>query len=112
MVLYELFCIARADLERTGKIALFQRIGNQILEMDGVLRKITTNGTHPLPYRMRNQGEYLTEGQYWSLMFNMSPRTIEKFRQFLQIENQLVRATVFRHASSLSEEAKSLLTQK
>ena len=112
MVLYELFCISRPDLERVANVALFQKIGNKILDLDGVLRKITTTGKQPLPYRIRNQGEYLTEGLYWSLIFNMSPRCIDKFGQFLKFENRLVRTAILKQAVGLAEEAKSFVTQK
>lgn len=112
MVLYELFCISRADLERAATIALFKRIGHSILDHDGVLRKVCTTGIRPLPYRMRNQGEYLYEGQYWSVLFNLPPKATKSLSKFLQFEKDVVRSCLFKQAESLEQEAKSLLTNK
>ena len=111
MVLYELFCIARADTPRETTVQLFERIGASIWKLNGVLRKIETSGTKPLPYRIRNQSEYMNEGQFWSLVFNMPPSKIAAFTQYLKFEKPVIRATIVKHASKLSEEARALISQ-
>ena len=90
---------------------LFERVGASIWGLNGVLRKIETSGTKPLPYRIRNQAEYMNEGQYWSVVFNMPPSKIAAFKEYLKFEKPVIRATIVKHASKLSEEARALISQ-
>ena len=114
MPLYELLVIARcvaplhsfnramvgSDQDLHKKI--LRTCALHILDSNGVVREFTNIGKKRLPYRMKRHQEIHDRGNYYSMLFDSSPSTMESLRKTLDLHTDVIRHTVIKTGDSLS----------
>ncbi|KAJ7287433.1 ribosomal protein S6 [Mycena rebaudengoi] len=100
MPLYRMVCIAAHFPEYKHIHNLVQQSANHILDAGGVVRKIDSWGTQTLPQRMRRHGNYHEIGDYWTMHFDTSPRTLLSLHSIMRRDPRVIRWTVLKLASN------------
>ncbi|KAK7053367.1 hypothetical protein VNI00_003993 [Paramarasmius palmivorus] len=69
----------------------------------GVVRKIDSWGTRVLPQRMKRHKQIYGLGDYWTLHFDASPRTIQSLNKIMRQDPLVVRWTVLKLGSKVED---------
>ncbi|KAL0072462.1 hypothetical protein AAF712_000225 [Marasmius tenuissimus] len=72
----------------------------------GVVRKIDSWGTLVLPQRMKRHKVSHRVGDYWTLHFDTSPRTIQTLNKIMRQDPLVIRWTVLRSGSKVEDIAR------
>ncbi|KIY66884.1 ribosomal protein S6, partial [Cylindrobasidium torrendii FP15055 ss-10] len=102
MPLYQMVCIAAHTSEYARVKTLVSQTAMHIINRGGVVRNIESWGTHTLPYKMKQQ----QLGDYWSVHFDTSPRTLQTLNNFLRRDPLVLRWTMLKQAEKLEDVAK------
>ncbi|KAG7439994.1 uncharacterized protein BT62DRAFT_957411 [Guyanagaster necrorhizus] len=105
MPLYEMVCIAAHNQEYARIKALVSLTASHIMNAGGVVRKIESWGTHVLPHRMHRHSVTHKLGDYWSLHFDTSPRTLRSLNRVLRQDPLVVRWTILRQGQKIEDVA-------
>ncbi|KAG7098675.1 hypothetical protein E1B28_000589 [Marasmius oreades] len=76
------------------------------MKSGGVVRKIDSWGTLVLPQRMKRHKTPHRIGDYWTLHFDTSPRTIQSLNKILRQDPLVIRWTVLRCGSKVEDIAR------
>ena len=87
---YELSLILRT-LAKPDLIASIKRTGEMILDNGGILRKFTSLGNNPLPYRIKSTNGWHRDGNYFLIHFDAPTSAIEKVQDALRRETDVIR---------------------
>lgn len=96
MVLYELLCIARVDIELATIREIAKNTGMMVLNANGVVRKYENWGTIVLPKKIRKYQNTNTHGRYWLMHFDTSPRVVGEMRRKLSLDPRVIRHQFFK----------------
>lgn len=113
MVLYELLCIARADLpvvsalkmptvfsharvSQNGVKEIARSCGQLVLRGGGVVRTYEDWGTMILPKRIRKHQTTNVHGRYWLMHFDTNPAVVGELRRTMSLDPRIVRANLFK----------------
>ncbi|KAJ3045603.1 hypothetical protein HK097_001181 [Rhizophlyctis rosea] len=72
-----------------------------VLDNGGVVRKFEHLGHKQLPYRMKRHQTVFTEGRYWTMLFDASPKTMEDLSTQLGYDERVIRHTMLKMGESL-----------
>ncbi|TFK20770.1 hypothetical protein FA15DRAFT_646540 [Coprinopsis marcescibilis] len=114
MPLYQMFCITKHFKEYKHIRELIRQSATHVMNSGGVVRKIESWGTKTLPQRMKRQGPYVNEGDYWSLYFDTSPKTLRSLNGIMRRDPRVLRWTVLKLADKvedISKQGERLLEQ-
>ncbi|KAF5316872.1 hypothetical protein D9611_003974 [Ephemerocybe angulata] len=106
MPLYQMFCITKHYPEYMHIRELIRQSATHVMNQGGVVRKIESWGTRTLPQRMKRQGPYVNVGDYWSLYFDTSPRTLRSLNGIMRRDPRVLRWTVLKLADKVEDIAK------
>ncbi|GAW05428.1 37s ribosomal protein mrp17 [Lentinula edodes] len=84
MPLYQMLCISTHFREYKHIKQLVDQTCRHIMNNGGVVRKIDSWGTFGLPQRMKRHAGYNTYGDYWTLHFDTSPRTLQSLNKIMR----------------------------
>ncbi|ESO89110.1 hypothetical protein LOTGIDRAFT_229034 [Lottia gigantea] len=91
MPTYELALIVRAALERPQLANCLKRTCTYILDRGGVVRQMENLGNKNLPYIISSHGHRHTEGNYFTVDFDLSPNQMSTLRKVLLQDSDVVR---------------------
>jgi small subunit ribosomal protein S6 len=77
-----------------------------VMNSGGVVRKINSWGTQTLPQKMKRNGPLQSVGDYWTLYFDASPRTLRSLNGIMRRDPRVLRWTVLKLADNLEDLAK------
>lgn len=106
MPLYQMFCIASHFREYKHIKDLVTMSAMHVMNEGGVVRNIQFNGTQTLPERMRRHKQYYTVGDYWTMDFDTSPRTLRTLAGTMRRDHRVIRWTMLK----LGEKAEDVVT--
>jgi len=106
MPLYQLLCITPHYSEFKIIKELVRQSSLHIMNAGGVVRNINSWGTYTLPQRMRRTAKHSEKiGDYWTLHFDTSPRTVRTLNNFLRQEPRVLRWTVLKLGEKIEDVA-------
>lgn len=96
MPFYQLFCIASHFREYKHIKDLVTMSAMHVMNEGGVVRNIGFDGTKTLPERMRRHKQYYTIGDYWTMDFDTSPRTLRTLAGMMRRDQRVIRWTMLK----------------
>lgn len=87
---YELSLVLRT-LAKPDLISCIKRTGEMILDNGGILRKFTSLGNNPLPYRIKSTNGWHRDGNYFLIQFDAPTSAVEKVQDALRRETDVIR---------------------
>ncbi|KAH9915675.1 ribosomal protein S6 [Fomitopsis serialis] len=96
MPFYQMLCITAHYNEYRPIKELVQRTVQQVWDRGGVVRRLNSWGTKTLPQRMRRHKQYHQIGDYWTMDFDASPRTLRTLNNLMRADPSVVRWTVLK----------------
>ncbi|KAF8200938.1 ribosomal protein S6 [Pholiota molesta] len=113
MPLYEMLCITTHVPTYQHIRELVRQSATHIMHQGGVVRNINSWGTRTLPQRMKRHGPLQDVGDYWTLHFDTSPRTLRSLNGIMRRDPRVLRWTVIKLADKvedLSVEGQKVMT--
>ncbi|KAF9266937.1 hypothetical protein L218DRAFT_857595 [Marasmius fiardii PR-910] len=101
MPFYQMLCISAHYPDYNHIKQLVTQTCTHIMNSGGVVRKIDSWGTLVLPQRMKRHKTTHRIGDYWTLHFDTSPRTIQSLNKIMRQDPLVVRWTVLRCGSKV-----------
>ncbi|KAL0574301.1 hypothetical protein V5O48_007659 [Marasmius crinis-equi] len=77
-----------------------------LMNSGGVVRKIDSWGTLVLPQRMRRHKVQHRVGDYWTLHFDTSPRTVQSLNSIMRQDPLVIRWTILREGGKVEDIAR------
>jgi len=74
-----------------------------IFDQGGVVRQLKSDGTKVLPQRMRSHKTWHDVGDYWTMRFDASPKTMKLLTSTLKREPRVIRWTVIKLGEKLED---------
>ncbi|KAH8079447.1 hypothetical protein BXZ70DRAFT_901662 [Cristinia sonorae] len=103
MPFYQMVCITAHYAEYTNIKNLVMETAKHVMNRGGVVRKLKSWGTQPLPQRMRRHGNYYQIGDYWTMDFDASPRTLQSLNSALGKDPRVVRWTMLKQGVKVED---------
>ncbi|ESK97151.1 37s ribosomal protein mrp17 [Moniliophthora roreri MCA 2997] len=103
MPLYQMLCISAHYPEYKHIKQLVTQTCTHLMTSGGVVRKIDSWGTRVLPQRMKRHKQIHSLGDYWTLHFDASPRTIQSLNKIMRQDPLVVRWTVLKLGSKVED---------
>ncbi|KAJ3844679.1 ribosomal protein S6 [Lentinula raphanica] len=103
MPLYQMLCISTHFGEYKHIKQLVTQTCTHIMNNGGVVRKIDSWGTYALPQRMKRHAGYNSYGDYWTLHFDTSPRTLQSLNKIMRQDPLVLRWTVLKLGSKAED---------
>ncbi|KAF8967858.1 ribosomal protein S6 [Flammula alnicola] len=113
MPLYEMLCITTHVSTYQHIRELVRQSAMHVMNSGGVVRNINSWGTRTLPQRMKRHGPLQSVGDYWTLHFDASPRTLRSLNGIMRRDPRVLRWTVLKLADrveDLSKEGQKVTT--
>jgi len=104
--LYEMLCISAHVSKYQHIRELVRQSATHVMNSGGVVRKIDSWGTKTLPQKMKRNGPLQSVGDYWTLHFDASPRTLRSLNGIMRRDPRVLRWTVLKLADNLEDIAK------
>ncbi|KAF5322154.1 hypothetical protein D9619_001897 [Psilocybe cf. subviscida] len=114
MPLYEMLCITTHVSTYAHIRELVRQSATHVMNNGGVVRNINSWGTLTLPQRMKRHGPLQSVGDYWTLHFDASPRTLRSLNGIMRRDPRVLRWTVLKLADKIediSEEGLKIVTK-
>ncbi|KAH7925952.1 hypothetical protein BV22DRAFT_988861, partial [Leucogyrophana mollusca] len=96
MPFYQMLCIASHFREYKHIKDLVTTSATHIMNAGGVVRNIKYLGTQTLPQRMQRNKQYYTHGDYWTMHFDTSPRTLRTLGGIMRRDPRVIRWTMLK----------------
>ncbi|KAF5393297.1 hypothetical protein D9757_000662 [Collybiopsis confluens] len=96
MPLYQMLCISSHFKEYKYIKQLVTQTCSHIMDGGGVVRKIDSWGTLALPQRMKRHAGFQSYGDYWSIHFDTSPRTLQSLNKIMRQDPLVIRWNVLK----------------
>ncbi|KAG4300710.1 hypothetical protein PCANB_002957 [Pneumocystis canis] len=106
MVLYELLCIAKADLKLKNLRELVKTLGSTIINKGGIIREFEDWGNMILPKKIKKYQEIHYEGHHWTMLFDSNPQTQLEINKILKLDPRIIRHSIIKLGSRLYEISK------
>ena len=92
MPLYNLVCIAQHYKTAYNPLrTLLASSATLVHEQGGNVRRMDSLGCKALPKRMRKDGEWHVEGDYWTMDFDANPRTVKMLDDMMRADPRVLR---------------------
>nr|CAG4648388.1 EOG090X0IQO [Moina brachiata] len=95
MPFYELSMILR-PLSKPELVSSLKRTAETIVEHGGILRRFTSIGSNPLPFKMKAHNVWHREGIYFLMQFDAPTPALEVVRDELRRDIDLIRSQVIK----------------
>jgi ribosomal protein S6 len=83
---------------------LLRQLATKILDDGGVVRSFNLMAhDQELPYRMKKYEEIYSRATIYSVLFDVSPRSLPKIRQQLSYDEDILRATILKIGDSVDK---------
>ncbi|KAF5370879.1 hypothetical protein D9758_002011 [Tetrapyrgos nigripes] len=105
MPLYQMLCVSAHNPNYAHIKQLVTQTCTHLLDKGAVVRKIDSWGTLVLPQRMRRHKTYHNIGDYWTLHFDTSPRTLQSLNKIMRQDPLVIRWTVLKLGSKVEDVA-------
>ncbi|KAH7888595.1 ribosomal protein S6 [Phlebopus sp. FC_14] len=103
MPFYQMLCIAGHFKEYKHIKDLVTRSARHVMDAGGVVRNIDFWGTQTLPQKMRRHKESFTVGDYWTMYFDTSPRTLRSLTAMMRRDPRVIRWTMLKQGEKVEE---------
>ncbi|KAF8897026.1 ribosomal protein S6 [Gymnopilus junonius] len=103
MPLYEMLCITTHVQSYQHIRELVRQSAMHVMNNGGVVRNINSWGTRILPQRMKRHGPLQSLGDYWTLHFDCSPRTLRSLNGIMRRDPRVLRWTVLKLADKVED---------
>ncbi|KAI0081273.1 hypothetical protein K474DRAFT_1656770 [Panus rudis PR-1116 ss-1] len=103
MPFYRMLCIAAHNAEYNHIKGLVRRSASHIMDNGGVVRAIDWWGTKSLPQRMRRHRSIYTIGDYWTMSFDASPKSLAQLNATLRRDPLVIRWTVLKQGEKVED---------
>ncbi|THH26708.1 hypothetical protein EUX98_g7480 [Antrodiella citrinella] len=103
MPLYQMLCITAHYSEYKPIKDLVRQTAMHVMNNGGVVRKIGSWGTQTLPQRMRRHQQYHHIGDYWTMDFDASPRSLRELNTILGKDRRVVRWTTLKQGEKVED---------
>jgi len=108
MPLYQMLCIAAHYPDYRHIKQLVQQTATHVMHAGGVVRGLDSMGTLTLPQRMKKKGQrniYHKCGNYWTMQFDTSPRTLPSLNYLMKQDPRVVRWTILKLGTKVEDVA-------
>ena len=83
---------------------MLRQVATRILDDGGVVRSFESLGhDQELPYRIKKYQEIYSRASTYSVVFDISPRSLPKIRQQLSFDEDILRATILKLGDSIDK---------
>jgi len=106
MPFYQMLCIAAHYNEYKHIKELVRQTAMHVLDAGGVVRGINSWGTCRLPQRMRRHQQYHDKGDYWTMHFDTSPRTLRSLSSIMRSDPRVIRWTMLKLGEKIEDVVK------
>jgi len=96
MPFYQMVCIAAHYSEYKHIKELVELAAKHVINNGGVVRRLNSLGTLSLPQRMRRHQQYHQIGDYWTMHFDASPRSMRGLDRIMRADARVVRWTMLK----------------
>ncbi|KAJ4002152.1 ribosomal protein S6 [Lentinula boryana] len=103
MPFYQMLCISTHYNEYRHIKQLVTQTCTHIMNNGGVVRKIDSWGTFGLPQRMKRHAGYSNYGDYWTLHFDTSPRTLKSLNKIMRQDPLVLRWTILKLGAKVED---------
>ncbi|CAE6465479.1 unnamed protein product [Rhizoctonia solani] len=103
MPFYELLCISSHFKDYKHIKDLVTGTAQHVMNHGGVVRKITSMGTRVLPQRMRSHQQWHTNGDYWSMHFDSSPKVMQALGAHMRQDPRVIRVNTIKLGEKLED---------
>jgi len=107
MPFYRMLCITAHYNEYKHIKELVRQTAMHVLNAGGAVRSIHSWGTCRLPQRMRRHQQYYEKGDYWTMHFDTSPRTLHSLNSIMRGDPRVIRWTMLKLGEKLEDVVKS-----
>ncbi|CAL1707494.1 unnamed protein product [Somion occarium] len=103
MPLYRMLCITAHYPEFQHIRDLVRSSAVQVMSQGGVVRNIASWGTQVLPQRMRRHKQIYNIGDYWTMTFDASPRSLHQLNASLRRDPRVIRWTMLKQGEKVED---------
>jgi len=96
MPFYRMLCISAHYQKYEHIRELVHLTASHVMDNGGVVRKLTSWGTLSLPQRMHRHKQYFSIGDYWTMHFDASPRTLRSLNMLMKSDPRVIRWTTLK----------------
>ncbi|KZT08460.1 uncharacterized protein LAESUDRAFT_723984 [Laetiporus sulphureus 93-53] len=96
MPFYQMLCITAHYPEFKHIKNLVTQCATHVMKNGGVVRDIKSWGTLSLPQRMRRHKQYFEIGDYWTMKFDASPRSLRQLNTLMKLDPRVIRWTTLK----------------
>ncbi|KAH7913170.1 hypothetical protein BJ138DRAFT_1002848 [Hygrophoropsis aurantiaca] len=96
MPFYQMLCIASHFREYKHIKDLVSTAATHVMDTGGVVRNIKFLGTQTLPQKMQRHRQTYTHGDYWTMHFDTSPRTLRTLGGIMRRDPRVIRWTMLK----------------
>ncbi|KAL0956524.1 hypothetical protein HGRIS_002664 [Hohenbuehelia grisea] len=105
MPTYQMLCITRHFKEYQHIRELVRQSAMHVMDKGGIVRNLNYWGTLTLPQRMRRHNVTESTGDYWTMHFDTSPRTLRGLNSIMRRDPRVLRWTVLSLGSKIEDVA-------
>lgn len=91
MPLYELFCLARPQLQKTHLADIIRKAGVAVFDKGGVVTDIKSFGDRKLAYDIRKPSGKYSEAAMWEMTFLVEPSALKEVEHELRVDERVLR---------------------
>jgi len=106
MPFYQMLCITAHYKEYRHIKDLVQLSAKHVMNAGGVVRNINYWGTQTLPQRMQRHQQYYSTGDYWTMHFDTSPRTLRTLGGVMRRDPRVIRWTMLKLGEKVEDVVK------
>ncbi|GJE95915.1 ribosomal protein S6 [Phanerochaete sordida] len=96
MPFYQMLCITQHLPEYSHIKQLVSLAAKHVMDRGGVVRKLNSWGTMTLPQRMHRRRKWHDVGDYWTMNFDASPKTLHSLDNILKHDPRVIRWTMIK----------------
>ncbi|THV02342.1 ribosomal protein S6 [Dendrothele bispora CBS 962.96] len=105
MPLYQMLCVSAHNPNYKHIKQLVTQTCTHLLDNGAVVRKIDSWGTLVLPQRMKRYRVHHSIGDYWTLHFDTSPRTVQSLNKIMRQDPLVIRWSILKQGSKVEDVA-------
>lgn len=103
MVLYELLCITKIDLNVKSLHELVKTSGSTIINKGGIIREFKNWGNLILPKKIKKHQQIHYKGHHWTMLFDSNPHTQLEINKILKLDPRVIRYSIVKLGNKFTE---------
>ncbi|KZP18686.1 hypothetical protein FIBSPDRAFT_745026 [Athelia psychrophila] len=107
MPFYQMLCITAHFNEYKHIKELVRQTASHVMNAGGAVRGINSWGTCRLPQRMKRHQQFYDRGDYWTMHFDTSPRTLKSLNTIMRSDPRVIRWTMLKLGERIEDVVKS-----